>query len=206
MEDAISVDGGGCQRHARPAAQGGFAPVLAGRLLRVLAVCLFNSSRFNRSRLDVLFRGGGAFGDRRCQRSKDLYKQLTYQPLFPCRPWAVHHPAVRHRRHPRCSGQLPPCFARNGSLQRLAAKRRRHRRAQGGGSRNNDWDASLELLRRRGVCVPERDAPIDIFSDFYFGDLQGDPAQWRGFIGDEPPLVEPSCSRTSAPPAFAGAS
>ena len=59
------------------------------------------------------------------------------------------------------------------------------------GAWNNDWDASLELLRRRGARVPERDALIDIFSDFYFGgDPQGDPAQWRGFIGDEPLLVD----------------
>ena len=59
------------------------------------------------------------------------------------------------------------------------------------GAWNNDWDASLELLRRRGARVPERDGLIDIFSDFYFGgDPQGDPAQWRGFIGDEPLLVD----------------
>ena len=59
------------------------------------------------------------------------------------------------------------------------------------GSWNNDWDASLELLRRRGARVPDRDALIEIFSDFYFGgDPQGDPAHWRGFIGDEPLLVE----------------
>jgi HAD superfamily phosphatase len=60
------------------------------------------------------------------------------------------------------------------------------------GSWNNDWDASLELLRRRGGSVPERDALIGIFSGFYFGgDPQGDPGNWRGFIGDEPLLVEP---------------
>ena len=68
-----------------------------------------------------------------------------------------------------------------GDIDRLKAE----------GSWNNDWDASLELLRRRGARVPERDALIDIFSNFYFGgDPQGDPADWRGFIGDEPLLVE----------------
>ncbi|EDY39313.1 HAD superfamily (subfamily IA) hydrolase [Cyanobium sp. PCC 7001] len=58
---------------------------------------------------------------------------------------------------------------------------------------NNDWDASLELLRRHGHRpLPDRDALIAVFSRFYFGgDPLGDPSQWRGFIGQEPLLVEP---------------
>ena len=61
---------------------------------------------------------------------------------------------------------------------------------KGEGAWNNDWDASLELLRRHGKGVPERDALIDVFSGFYFGgDPEGDPSSWSGFIGDEPLLV-----------------
>ena len=59
------------------------------------------------------------------------------------------------------------------------------------GTWNNDWDASLELLRRHGTDVPSRNALIDVFSGFYFGgDPEGDPAEWQGFIGDEPLLVD----------------
>ena len=61
------------------------------------------------------------------------------------------------------------------------------------GSWNNDWDASLELLRRHGAALPERGALIEVFSGFYFGgDPEGDPSQWSGFIGDEPLLVDAS--------------
>ncbi len=58
---------------------------------------------------------------------------------------------------------------------------------------NNDWEASLELLRRRNHSpLPVFEALVDVFSSFYFGgDPSGDPAQWQGFIGDEPLLVEP---------------
>ena len=56
---------------------------------------------------------------------------------------------------------------------------------------NNDWDASLELLRRHGTDVPSRRELIEVFSGFYFGgDPEGDPAEWQGFIGDEPLLVQ----------------
>jgi len=61
---------------------------------------------------------------------------------------------------------------------------------------NNDWEASLELLRRHGLGpdgpTPLPDFPdlVMVFSQFYFGgDPEGDPAQWRGFIGAEPLLV-----------------
>ena len=59
---------------------------------------------------------------------------------------------------------------------------------------NNDWQASHELLRRGGVApLPELEALAEVFGSFYFGgDPEGDPALWRGFIGDEPLLVMPS--------------
>lgn len=57
---------------------------------------------------------------------------------------------------------------------------------------NNDWDASLELLRRREPsALPPFEALVEVFSGFYFGgDPDGDPGQWQGFIGDEPLLVD----------------
>ncbi len=57
---------------------------------------------------------------------------------------------------------------------------------------NNDWEASLELLRRRQHApLPSFEALVEVFSDFYFGgDPDGDPATWNGFIGDEPLLVD----------------
>ena len=64
---------------------------------------------------------------------------------------------------------------------------------KGEGTWNNDWDASLELLRRHGGDVPARGDLIDVFSGYYFGgDPEGDPSEWTGFIGDEPLLVEPT--------------
>jgi len=68
---------------------------------------------------------------------------------------------------------------------------------KGEGSWNNDWDASLELLRRRGSSVPERQKLIEVFSGFYFGgNPEGDPDNWTGFINDEPLLVEASLFQT----------
>ena len=59
---------------------------------------------------------------------------------------------------------------------------------------NNDWEASLELLRRQGLePLPAFTELVEVFNGFYFGgDPQGDPAQWRGFIGSEPLLVDRS--------------
>ncbi len=59
---------------------------------------------------------------------------------------------------------------------------------------NNDWEASLELLRRHGLQpLPAFERLVEVFSGFYFGgDPEGDPSQWRGFIGSEPLLVERS--------------
>jgi HAD superfamily phosphatase len=64
---------------------------------------------------------------------------------------------------------------------------------KGEGLWNNDWLASRELLRRGGLApLPELEALVEVFGSFYFGgDPEGDPAQWRGFIGDEPLLVTP---------------
>ena len=57
---------------------------------------------------------------------------------------------------------------------------------------NNDWDASLELLRRHGLSpLPQRKALVAVFSGHYFGgDPDGDPTTWQGFIGSEPLLVD----------------
>jgi len=68
---------------------------------------------------------------------------------------------------------------------------------------NNDWEASAELLRRRQLARPEQSFALPAFAElvavfggFYFGgDPEGDPAQWRGFIGSEPLLVEPAFFR-----------
>ncbi|MEB3185052.1 MAG: TIGR01548 family HAD-type hydrolase, partial [Cyanobacteriota bacterium] len=51
----------------------------------------------------------------------------------------------------------------------------------------------LELLRRAGhTPLPRLDALVEVFEGFYFGgDPNGDPSLWRGFIDDEPLLVQP---------------
>ena len=65
------------------------------------------------------------------------------------------------------------------------------------GNWNNDWDASLELIRRRKalnklkIKLPSRDNLIREFSKFYFGsnpDNQ-DHTKWNGFIKNEKLLV-----------------
>jgi HAD superfamily phosphatase len=63
---------------------------------------------------------------------------------------------------------------------------------KGEGLWNNDWEACLELLRRRGTVspLPTFDDIVAVFSEAYFGgDPDGDPATWKGFIGNEPLLV-----------------
>ena len=59
---------------------------------------------------------------------------------------------------------------------------------------NNDWEASLELLRRQGQQeLPAFEALVEVFNSFYFGgDPEGDPAAWAGFIRNEPLLVDPT--------------
>jgi HAD superfamily phosphatase len=68
---------------------------------------------------------------------------------------------------------------------------------KGEGRWNNDWEASLELLRRHraqpghGESLPSLEEVVEVFSGFYFGgDPSGPPALWRGFIREEPLLVE----------------
>ena len=64
---------------------------------------------------------------------------------------------------------------------------------KGEGQWNNDWDASIELLKRHGSPLPERQSLIDVFSGFYFGgDPEASPETWSGYIGDEPLLVDAS--------------
>ena len=59
---------------------------------------------------------------------------------------------------------------------------------------NNDWEASLELLRRGALAeLPAFEALVEVFNGFYFGgNPEGDPSAWKGFIGSEPLLVERS--------------
>ena len=61
---------------------------------------------------------------------------------------------------------------------------------------NNDWDATLELIKRfkgkttKFAEIPNKNLIIKTFSNFYFGgDPEGDPMQWKGFIKNEPLLV-----------------
>jgi HAD superfamily phosphatase len=70
---------------------------------------------------------------------------------------------------------------------------------KGEGCWNNDWEASLELLRRHrerhpgGPALPSLPEVAEVFSRFYFGgDPSGPPAHWNGFIRDETLLVERS--------------
>lgn len=64
---------------------------------------------------------------------------------------------------------------------------------KGEGLWNNDWEASLELLRRGALAdLPAFNDLVEVFSGFYFGgDPEGDPSLWRGFIRSEPLLVDP---------------
>ena len=61
---------------------------------------------------------------------------------------------------------------------------------------NNDWDASLELIKRykkesgKSEGIPHKKSLIQIFNDFYFGgDPNGKSSKWNGFIQNEPLLV-----------------
>ncbi len=62
---------------------------------------------------------------------------------------------------------------------------------------NNDWNASMELIKR--CCkknkelnlIPDMNLLIEIFNNFYFGgDPNGDSNNWTGFIKNEPLLVQ----------------
>ena len=126
-------------------------------------------------------------------RSRNQNKQLTYQPLqpiFPLKPSVLlfdidgvirdvagsYRRALQETVQHYCGWRPTP-----SDIDALKSE----------GLWNNDWDASLELLRRRGATLPARNDLVDVFSSHYFGgDPEGDPASWRGFIGDEPLLVD----------------
>ncbi len=62
---------------------------------------------------------------------------------------------------------------------------------------NNDWDASLEMIRRHirsnnlSIKGPSREKIVEVFNDLYFGgDPEGSPSQWKGFIKNETLLVD----------------
>ena len=64
------------------------------------------------------------------------------------------------------------------------------------GSWNNDWDASLELIKRNSknkdslIFPPKRKDIIQTFNSFYFGgDPNGGSERWKGFINNESLLV-----------------
>ncbi len=64
---------------------------------------------------------------------------------------------------------------------------------------NNDWDVSLEIIKRRDKSIkdkfkiPSRDELISVFNNFYFGsDPKGPNNKWNGFICNEPILVKKS--------------
>lgn len=77
---------------------------------------------------------------------------------------------------------------------------------KGEGCWNNDWQASLELLRRYRLGhgglhaevgpqawreLPTLEEVAEVFSGFYFGgDPSGPPSRWRGFIREEALLVD----------------
>ncbi len=62
---------------------------------------------------------------------------------------------------------------------------------------NNDWDASMELIKRKQQAngasqLPDRKYLEEVFSHFYFGGSpDGDPEDWDGFIMNEELLVKP---------------
>ena len=64
------------------------------------------------------------------------------------------------------------------------------------GSWNNDWDVSMELIKRHihlkklSIKPPKKRILEETFNDFYFGgDPSGDPSNWHGFINNESLLV-----------------
>ena len=70
---------------------------------------------------------------------------------------------------------------------------------KGEGRWNNDWDASLELLRRQGVALPQRDALVGVFSGFYFGgDPDGSPPNGKGSSAASPAGGAPLFEQLSA--------
>ena len=66
------------------------------------------------------------------------------------------------------------------------------------GNWNNDWDTSLELIKRHLKTqkhfareIPRRDNLISIFNNYYFGgNPESHPSLWKGFIKNEPLLID----------------
>ena len=70
-------------------------------------------------------------------------------------------------------------------------------RAKNEGIWNNDWDLSLELIKRcikkenLNLKIPPREAIVKCFEEFYFGgDPNEDSQYWSGFITNEELLVD----------------
>ena len=68
---------------------------------------------------------------------------------------------------------------------------------KGEGCWNNDWDASLELIKRHSknsnnlTHIPDRKKVVKVFSKFYFGgNPEENPLLWKGFINNEELLVK----------------
>ncbi len=64
---------------------------------------------------------------------------------------------------------------------------------------NNDWDTSLEIIKRyksaspHFVEIPRREKLVEVFTNFYFGgDPNGNNQNWTGFIRNEKLLVNKS--------------
>ena len=62
---------------------------------------------------------------------------------------------------------------------------------------NNDWDLSLELIKRKQIAegenleIPSKEELIRIFNNFYFGlDVSSKEKDWKGFINNERVLVD----------------
>ena len=62
---------------------------------------------------------------------------------------------------------------------------------------NNDWDLSLELIKRYikkeslNIKIPPREAIVKCFEEFYFGgDRNNDSKNWSGYITNEELLVD----------------
>ena len=62
---------------------------------------------------------------------------------------------------------------------------------------NNDWDLSLEFIKRfkkkenLNFKLPQRDEIVKCFEEFYFGgDPQKDSKYWSGYITNEELLVD----------------
>ncbi len=65
------------------------------------------------------------------------------------------------------------------------------------GTWNNDWDASMELIKRhKKKEALDKELPIQselvrVFSNFYFGgDPDGNSKDWKGYICNEPLLIK----------------